>query len=355
MAEISIIIPVYNVKDYIEKCLDSVRMQDFSDFECIIVDDGSFDGSENICDRYAEIDNRVKVIHKKNAGVSAARNTGLSAANGKYITFCDGDDYYTQGWLQTLYHGLVDVNADFATSGYLYVSELGETLMTFKRKIGIWQIKSEDDLNQYLFKNILYDGNGWEVWSCLFRRDIIAQNHISFNENCGNYAEDLGFVLAYALYAKRFTGLAGTGYCYVKRGNSMIDRSVNRIKLNSVNTVSEDFGIRYLKESADEKKSENIKVLHFLIMHLECKRLLNTEQYTKIKQLPKEYLKIENQIWNKRNTEGFSINSEAYLHIIGSGYNRLNIDAEYMVDLNPRRYFFQRWSMKWRHYLTKFG
>ena len=92
MIKISVIVPVYNVEKYLPRCIDSILNQTFTDFELILVDDGSTDNSGQICDTYAEKDSRVKVVHKKNGGVSKARNVGLDNVLGKYITFCDSDN-----------------------------------------------------------------------------------------------------------------------------------------------------------------------------------------------------------------------------------------------------------------------
>ena len=92
MTEFSIIVPVYNVENYLKRCLDSIKAQTYADYEAILIDDGSLDASGSICDAYVEQDNRFKVIHKENGGLAAARNTGLGAAVGKYIVFLDSDD-----------------------------------------------------------------------------------------------------------------------------------------------------------------------------------------------------------------------------------------------------------------------
>ena len=89
---VSIIVPVYNVEEYLRECVDSILNQTYSDVEVILVDDGSTDQSGNICDEYAKMDSRIKVIHKKNGGVSAARNTGIGEASGEYLMFVDSDD-----------------------------------------------------------------------------------------------------------------------------------------------------------------------------------------------------------------------------------------------------------------------
>ena len=100
---ISIIVPVYNAEKYLRRCIDSILSQSFTDFELILIDDGSTDLSPQICDEYASRDNRIKLIYKKNAGVSAARNDGLDIAQGEFITFVDSDDWVDERYLECLY------------------------------------------------------------------------------------------------------------------------------------------------------------------------------------------------------------------------------------------------------------
>ena len=102
MPLVSIIVPVYNVEQYLHKCVDSILRQTYRDFELILVDDGSPDGCGAICDEYAVKDNRVRVIHQKNQGAAAARNRGLNCAEGCYVAFCDSDDQVSPQWLEHL-------------------------------------------------------------------------------------------------------------------------------------------------------------------------------------------------------------------------------------------------------------
>ena len=103
MPKVSIIVPIYNVKPYLKECLDSILVQTFSDFELILVDDGSTDGSERLADSYALSDPRVKVVYKENGGLSSARNAGLDLACGEYIYFVDSDDYIEPDTLERPY------------------------------------------------------------------------------------------------------------------------------------------------------------------------------------------------------------------------------------------------------------
>ena len=102
--KISIIVPVYNAQEWLQHCLDSIASQDFESWQAILVDDGSVDESGEICDRYASADSRFIVVHKKNAGVSSTRNVGLENAVGKYIMFCDADDFVSEVWCEVMYN-----------------------------------------------------------------------------------------------------------------------------------------------------------------------------------------------------------------------------------------------------------
>ena len=103
MPEFSVIIPVYNVEKYLGKCIDSILAQTFRDYELILIDDGSLDKSGEICEQYAMKDSRIVVVHQKNGGVSAARNTGIDKAQGRYITFIDSDDSVENNYLSSMY------------------------------------------------------------------------------------------------------------------------------------------------------------------------------------------------------------------------------------------------------------
>lgn len=118
---ISIIIPVYNVAEYLEKCVSSLLNQTYKNIEIILVDDGSPDNSGDICDRLADNDSRIVVIHKENGGVSSARNAALDIMKGEYVTFVDGDDYVADDFIECMYNAIITNNADIATCGHYRV------------------------------------------------------------------------------------------------------------------------------------------------------------------------------------------------------------------------------------------
>ena len=115
---ISIIVPVYRVEQYLERCVESVLRQTYSAWELILVDDGSPDACGAICDRYAAADKRITAIHQKNGGLSAARNTGIARASGAFLAFLDSDDFLAPGFLSSLYRAICETGAEIAACGY---------------------------------------------------------------------------------------------------------------------------------------------------------------------------------------------------------------------------------------------
>ena len=153
MPEISVIVPVYNIQDYVSECVDSILKQSFRDFELILVDDGSTDSSGNICDSYMTIDSRIKVIHKKNGGLSDARNVGMMSAKGKYFSFIDGDDTVSLVYLEILYNTLKEQDADIVQGGF---SNKRERLVLKSETKPLYCFDKEEAIHDYLHRKKLY-------------------------------------------------------------------------------------------------------------------------------------------------------------------------------------------------------
>lgn len=151
---ISVVVPIYNVKDYLEECLESLIKQSYASFEVLMVNDGSTDESESICLKYAQKDERFKYFYKQNGGLSDARNYGIDRAAGNYITFLDSDDYVEMNYLEELYNGLVNNDADISIVQYHRVDELGNTYLDLA--LGSSALFSTKDalLNMFYQRNI---------------------------------------------------------------------------------------------------------------------------------------------------------------------------------------------------------
>lgn len=165
--EISIIVPVYKVERYLCQCLDSILGQTFDDWECILVDDGSPDGCPQLCDQYAARDPRFRVIHRENGGLSAARNSGLRVAQGKYIGFVDSDDWIAPQMFERLYRLITEHATDMAQVGYLkeYVGYASP-----KRLVKQVEVVDRKEVVRGIVCNNRISNN---VWNKLFRRDVI--------------------------------------------------------------------------------------------------------------------------------------------------------------------------------------
>ena len=191
----SVIVPVYKVERFLRKCVGSILGQSFGDFELILVDDGSPDNCPAICDEYAACDNRVKVIHKSNGGVSSARNTGLQRAAGTYVVFCDGDDCLKENYLEEMYHLMRKSRVDMAVCGFESVDENGDSVRG-RRSDNCAPASVVQSLDNDLFWKLFAGKRIGSSWDKAFRMDIIRQDGVEFQPGV-TFAEDTDFVLRY--------------------------------------------------------------------------------------------------------------------------------------------------------------
>ena len=145
--KLSIIVPIYNVEPYLRKCIDSILAQTFTDFECILVDDGSPDNCPTICDEYAKKDSRIRVIHKENGGLSDARNAGLDIAQGEYIGFVDSDDYILEDMYSQMILKMDLYHADIVVCGIENIDENGNILENWQNLCGDSVYEKEEYIN----------------------------------------------------------------------------------------------------------------------------------------------------------------------------------------------------------------
>lgn len=194
MSRISIIVPVYNTEQYLPRCIDSILSQSFTDFELLLIDDGSSDGSGQICDAYAEKDNRIRVFHKENGGVSSARNLGLDNAVGEWIYFVDSDDELLPDGLQVLFDN-TSKEVDVVLAGFVEVSEEGVMSPGVKDKIVLRLNKKQSLMSVYQGYGFYYFYLGY---MCLrmFRNIIIKQRKLRFDNNIA-VKEDTLFTVQY--------------------------------------------------------------------------------------------------------------------------------------------------------------
>lgn len=211
--KVSIIVPVYNVEQYLHRCLESISSQTFTDWECILIDDGSPDKSGAICDEYAEKDSRFRVIHQKNKGVAAVRNVGISLANGKWICFVDSDDWIENEFLELLYQKACESNACIVGCNSLDETENGDFVN--EQNIDI----DNFDLIENLLRNKLHGG------LCLYFIKHERFKNISFVEGM-NICEDLLVSIKLFVNKPKTSHISKPLYHYTASNTNSITRSV---------------------------------------------------------------------------------------------------------------------------------
>lgn len=259
---VSIIVPVYNAQEYINRCVDSILNQEYHNFEIILIDDGSTDRSAEILDTYAKKDSRVTVIHQENAGVSASRNLALSIAKGTYIQFLDSDDWITPDATKLLVRSAVNEDCDMVIADFYRVTK---NRLSQKGDIETDERMDRQEFASHMIENPadFYYG---VLWNKLYKRSIIEKYHIRMDTSI-SWCEDFLFNLEYIRHAKYFFALQAPVYYYVKRKGSLVSQGLsisNTIKMK-INVF--DYYNQFYKDLYDEKDYDDIRlqVYRFLI------------------------------------------------------------------------------------------
>lgn len=213
MCEISVIVPVYKVEPYLRRCVDSILGQTFTDFELILVDDGSPDGCPAICDAYAQRDSRVRVIHKENGGVSSARNAGMDVAGGNYIMFCDGDDYVAPFWCACLYEQIIKTPDAWVCADLIRSSEQQTIRVPVEENGGT---ACETDYYQ-----IYTMGLSAYVVNKIYVARKIRETNLAFDETM-QMSEDVDFNLKYLKHCDCCVYVPEYIYIYIQRTSSVM-------------------------------------------------------------------------------------------------------------------------------------
>ena len=253
--KISVIVPVYNVEKYLSRCIDSILAQTFTDFELLLIDDGSKDKSGEICDEYAKKDNHVKVFHKENGGVSSARNLGLDNAQGEWITFVDSDDFVNSDWL-SYYAKSFDV--DLIVQGYQVIeADLSKSVVVGDCKRVNGDLRY--DVLCYLAKKSMLNS----PWNKCYKYEIIQKNKLRFVEGI-SLSEDLIFVLDFLTLSNSLRVEDCAAYVY-NRQNSTLSIKLykplslvswkNRILFSTIRLVNGDFNNNFFRIIATQEFS----------------------------------------------------------------------------------------------------
>jgi len=249
---ISIIIPIYNVEHYLEKCIDSVLSQSYYNLEIILVDDGSPDDSGRICDRYADKDDRIIVIHKQNGGLSDARNVALNIVSGVYVTFIDSDDYVARDYIESLYLPLKKFDSEISISRFQPFLENKIPMMNLNK------LHCEVYGPYVVLEKMFYQDNiDCCAWAKMYKSDLF--DDIRFPK--GILYEDLATTYKLLLHATRIVMITKCNYFYLLRNSS-----IERCKFNQLKLISAIFVISQL---------EREKICFDMIIKSYYSRLLN--------------------------------------------------------------------------------
>lgn len=283
---ISVIVPVYNVEQYLPSCLDSILGSTYTNWECLLVDDGSTDRSGIICDRYAASDARFRVFHKENGGVSSARNKALENMNGEWLMFLDSDDEILASAMQNLLTAAMNSGSDMSMGNYVSVRSKGDDIhsdtyptprtMSFEDVLTLFFVYPRGRFQGYLANRIM-------------KASVVRDNHLRFREDI-YYKEDGLFLVQYLLYSKKDVPfITDVTYLYkIREGSAMMvaSRRYNRKYLTNLdariailNEIERHAPIDSLVKLAKEsvlkvvhiimrKRPDNIRELCFMLRYI---------------------------------------------------------------------------------------
>ena len=269
MVKFSIIVPVYNTEEYLERCIESILKQTFDDFEIILVNDGSTDNSKKIITDYQkQYPEKIKVVNKKNGGLSSARNKGVSKAKGEYLLFVDSDDYIEKGLLKTLNTKTKDC-PDLIR---FQIKEIRDNKICMHRELPFETLKGDK-----AFKKIIKYHYVETAWCYAYRREFYKNNKFSFSE--GKYHEDFGLIPYVVMCASKVKSIGYVGYNYVIRSGSIM----TEVNYEKNKKKAEDFLYHYknLVDKMDGSDCINIDIYKsFLANSAILKSLeLNSKDY----------------------------------------------------------------------------
>lgn len=316
--KISVIVPVYNIENYLPKCIESVIAQTYANWEAILVDDGSSDNSGTICDRYSDLDSRIKVIHKNNEGVVSARIDGVRCSEGEFIYFLDGDDYIPPDALSLFVTKQRECDADIVTGSFRTVTD-------------DLDCKNGDDFIFPLFGNscdlllFRFKTSVWAVWNILYKKSVLL-NSLTQNRDLV-IGEDLVLNLKISLITKVIASLPDITYFYLVRDSSATQVTQKNLTLKASRSIPMIEEIDKMVEVYKEQNIPNsiIKLMEFKIVNILCKEILPSK-------------------------EVFEMNREKLFYLYKKYFSK-NLGMQMRVfKRSPRRYF-RYWSIlkKFKH------
>lgn len=247
MKKVSVIVPVYNVEEYIDKCLDTLTNQTFKDYELIIINDGSPDNSESIIlDYQKKYPKLIKYYKKENGGLSSARNYGIEKSTGEYLMFIDSDDYVSNDMVEKLYNKIDKEQSDMVICNYYRVTCKGKFIKNYNINLGTTNIKSNPEI-------LL---NKQAAWNKIYKKELFSQN--KFDE--GKYYEDLRLIPKLYLECKKIAFIDDFCYYYIERDNSIM-KDINLEKNYEIVEAIDSLITYYKSHNKYERYKEEIEFM----------------------------------------------------------------------------------------------
>lgn len=253
---VSVILPIYNVENYLEKCVNSVLSQTYHNLEVILVDDGAKDNSGKICDELKKKDKRIRVVHKENGGLSSARNAGYEVATGKYLMYIDSDDEIKSEIIEKCVTVIERDESDLVIYGYDKVDEQGNLLETC-----VWgnKLLSNKEMVSYLYNAIQEMSFGY-AWNKLYRKSVIDKSEVLADAKVID-REDLVYNMELLKYFRKISYLDYSGYRYLQRNTSLLHNS-NLARLDGV-----EYFVKRIKNIDVGNEKVNSKVFNMTVLH----------------------------------------------------------------------------------------
>lgn len=284
---ISIIVPVYNVEKYIDRCINSILQQTYSNLEIILVNDGSLDQSGHICDNYKRKDKRIEVLHKENGGLSSARNAGIEIATANYIIFIDSDDYVNDTMVENLYKGLKKYDADIACCGK-YLEDENNNVIEIKNKGKEYCINRYEAIERMLLRDEI-DNSAWDK---IYRKELFK--NIRFPD--GKYYEDIETVYKLFCKCEKIVHISTVEYHYIIREGSIINSKFSLKQLDSLEFISnirQDIIINY------PQYKQQVEAMYYLDLVTNLQKIYNSKEMHSYKEI---YSKLKKEFKNSIKT-----------------------------------------------------
>lgn len=223
----SIVVPIYNVEKYLKRCIDSIINQEFQDYEIILVDDGSPDNCPKICDNLSKSDERITVVHKKNEGLGMARNTGLEAANGKYIFFIDSDDYVMPDLLNDVYKEIEESSPEVVFYGFNRINAKGNVCFQSIPKVEKNVYEGKNEIINEILPDFISTGDKEDknllinMGTCCINIDFLKKNNLKFVSEREYISEDIYFYMDVFNYLTKIAFINKPYFCYCQNEGSL--------------------------------------------------------------------------------------------------------------------------------------